>query len=201
MDKVLEYKEKVSLKLERYEKIVELEKQTGVDKFYIFVVGALLAGVLLFVIGGEELVVGLVGFIYPAYMSFKALSTPGTDDDTQWLTYWVVYAFFNLTESVTDLILSWCVLLSSPYATGRYILSLTSLFFSPWQDPVLLLLQDRFPRLGLPPEHAGLHGHLQQLHQAAHRAPRDPDRLGAQVGHGRRQDGCQQGAVSGTPAR
>ncbi|EGZ17630.1 hypothetical protein PHYSODRAFT_354597 [Phytophthora sojae] len=107
MDKVLEYKEKISAKLERYEKIVELEKQTGVDKFYIFCVGALLAGILLFVVGGEELVVGLVGFIYPAYMSFKAINTPGTGDDTQWLTYWVVYAFFNLTESITDLVLSW----------------------------------------------------------------------------------------------
>lgn len=82
MDKVLEYKEKISAKLERYEKIVELEKQTGVDKFYIFCVGALLAGILLFVVGGEELVVGLVGFIYPAYMSFKAINTPGTGDDT-----------------------------------------------------------------------------------------------------------------------
>ncbi|KAH7484656.1 hypothetical protein PRIC1_003971 [Phytophthora ramorum] len=107
MDKVLEYKEKISAKLERYEKIVELEKATGVDKFYIFCVGALLAGILLFVVGGEELVVGLVGFIYPAYMSFKAINTPGTGDDTQWLTYWVVYAFFNLTESLTDLVLSW----------------------------------------------------------------------------------------------
>ncbi|GMF18258.1 unnamed protein product [Phytophthora lilii] len=106
MDKLLEYKEKISAKLERYEKVVELEKQTGVDKFYIFCVGALLAGILLFVVGGEELVVGLVGFIYPAYMSFKAINTPGTGDDTQWLTYWVVYAFFNLTESVTDLVLS-----------------------------------------------------------------------------------------------
>ncbi|EEY61946.1 uncharacterized protein PITG_13919 [Phytophthora infestans T30-4] len=107
MDKLLEYKEKISAKLERYDKIVELEKQTGVDKFYIFCVGALLAGILLFVVGGEELVVGLVGFIYPAYMSFKAINTPGTTDDTQWLTYWVVYSFFNLTESITDLVLSW----------------------------------------------------------------------------------------------
>ncbi|EEY54975.1 uncharacterized protein PITG_08554 [Phytophthora infestans T30-4] len=39
MDKLLEYKEKISAKLERYDKIVELEKQTGVDKFYIFCVG------------------------------------------------------------------------------------------------------------------------------------------------------------------
>ncbi|TDH66923.1 hypothetical protein CCR75_001902 [Bremia lactucae] len=107
MDKVMEYKDKISAKLERYDKIVELEKQTGIDKFYIFCVVTVLVGIILFVVGGEDLVVGLVGFIYPAYMSFKAINTPGTGDDTQWLTYWVVYSFFNLTESVTDLVLSW----------------------------------------------------------------------------------------------
>lgn len=109
MDKALEYKENISKRLERYEKIVELEKQTGIDKFYIFVAGAVLSGILLFVIGGAQLVVSLVGFIYPAYQSFKAISTPNAEDDTQWLTYWVVYAFFNITESVTDLVLSWWV--------------------------------------------------------------------------------------------
>ncbi|CAI5712585.1 unnamed protein product [Peronospora destructor] len=87
MDMLLEYKEKISAKLERYDKCSR--------------------GVLLFVAGGEELVVGLVGFIYPAYVSFKAINTPGTVDDTQWLTYWVIYAFFNLTESITNLLLSW----------------------------------------------------------------------------------------------
>ena len=107
MDKLTEYKDKISAKLEQYEKLVDLEKQTGVDKFCIFCTLTLLAGIVLFVAGGEELVVGLVGFIYPAYMSFKAINTPGPVDDTQWLTYWVVYAFFNLTESITDLVLSW----------------------------------------------------------------------------------------------
>ncbi|DBA00107.1 TPA: hypothetical protein N0F65_000398 [Lagenidium giganteum] len=107
MDKLLEYKDSISKRLERYEKIVELEKQTGVDKFYIFCAGAVLAGILLFVVGGANLVVNLVGFVYPAYMSFKALSSPGENDDTQWLTYWVVYAFFNITEQFTDILLSW----------------------------------------------------------------------------------------------
>ncbi|TMW62564.1 hypothetical protein Poli38472_005182 [Pythium oligandrum] len=107
MDKVMEYKEKITKRLERYDKIVELEQQTGVDKFYIFLVLALLSGVLLFVVGGAQLLTNLIGFIYPAYQSFKALSTASTSDDTQWLTYWVVYAFFNLTEEITDVILSW----------------------------------------------------------------------------------------------
>jgi receptor expression-enhancing protein 5/6 len=58
-------------------------------------------------VGGENLIVNLVGFIYPAYMSFKAISSNTINDDTQWLTYWVVYAFFNITESITDILFSW----------------------------------------------------------------------------------------------
>lgn len=41
----------------------------------------------------------LVGWGFPAYLSFKALETPQANDDVQWLTYWVVFGFFNLTES------------------------------------------------------------------------------------------------------
>ena len=42
----------------------------------------------------------LVGWALPAYLSFKALGTPGTRDDIQWLTYWVVFGFFNFVESL-----------------------------------------------------------------------------------------------------
>jgi len=49
----------------------------------------------------------LVGFIYPAYCSFKAIKSEDKEDDTQWLTYWVVYAFFVVVESLTDLLLHW----------------------------------------------------------------------------------------------
>ena len=41
----------------------------------------------------------LVGWGFPAYLSFKALETPQANDDVQWLTYWVVFGFFNLIES------------------------------------------------------------------------------------------------------
>ncbi|CAL5229284.1 g12581 [Coccomyxa viridis] len=43
-----------------------------------------------------------LGFAYPTYASYKALLTPGTADDHQWLTYWVVYGFLETAESIIE---------------------------------------------------------------------------------------------------
>mmetsp|Transcript_20946 Transcript_20946/g.45824 ORF Transcript_20946/g.45824 Transcript_20946/m.45824 type:complete len:154 (-) Transcript_20946:796-1257(-) len=45
--------------------------------------------------------------VYPIYASFKALSSRGTDDDTQWLTYWVVYACLTTIEAAGTLVINW----------------------------------------------------------------------------------------------
>jgi len=45
------------------------------------------------------LIVDLVGFVYPAYESFKSMDS-GSQDDTQWLTYWVVFSFVSIFESL-----------------------------------------------------------------------------------------------------
>jgi len=47
----------------------------------------------------------LVGFLYPVYASFKALKTRETEDDTQWLTYWVVYGCLQVLESFLGFII------------------------------------------------------------------------------------------------
>lgn len=39
--------------------------------------------------------------------SIKAIESPNKDDDTQWLTYWVVYGFFGVGEFFSDIFLSW----------------------------------------------------------------------------------------------
>lgn len=31
----------------------------------------------------------LIGYALPAYLSLQAIETPSTNDDKQWLTYWV----------------------------------------------------------------------------------------------------------------
>ncbi|EAU30537.1 conserved hypothetical protein [Aspergillus terreus NIH2624] len=85
--------------LSKYPVLNNLERQSSVPKVYV-VLG--LVGIYFFLvffnIAGEFLV-NLAGFIIPAYYSLNALFTAGTADDTQWLTYWVVYALFTVLES------------------------------------------------------------------------------------------------------
>ncbi|KAJ6669723.1 hypothetical protein lerEdw1_000272 [Lerista edwardsae] len=40
-------------------------------------------------------------------IEIKAIESPNKDDDTQWLTYWVVYGIFSIAEFFSDIFLSW----------------------------------------------------------------------------------------------
>jgi len=71
------------------------------------VVGATAAVLIIAVLlgFGPNALTNLIGFAYPIYASFKALKTDGQDDDTHWLTYWVVFGFFTLAESLVSVFL------------------------------------------------------------------------------------------------
>jgi len=84
-----------------------VESKTGVPRKYLL--GGCFGFILLYVIVGyaSSFIVNLIGFLYPAYASVKAIESSEKDDDTQWLTYWVVYAAFSFLEYFSDLLLSW----------------------------------------------------------------------------------------------
>jgi receptor expression-enhancing protein 5/6 len=83
------------------------EEKTGIDRLYIFV-GSLMMLAIYLVFGlGQQLVCNIVGFVYPAYQSMKALESPKKEDDSKWLTYWVVFAVFTIIEFFSDYIVCW----------------------------------------------------------------------------------------------
>ena len=75
-----------------------------------YIVGIIVALCILLVLAGygQHAVSDFIGIIYPAYMSFKAVETPNPHDDTQWLTYWVVWTYLRVFRYyILDHLLSW----------------------------------------------------------------------------------------------
>jgi len=88
--------------LSKYPALNNFESQTSVPKVYVVLgLGVLYFFLVFFNIAGEFLV-NTAGFALPAYFSLEALFTSGQADDTQWLVYWVVFAFLTVLESAVN---------------------------------------------------------------------------------------------------
>lgn len=83
------------------------QETTKVPKEHLVVgVGALVIVIIFFGVGAGSLC-SVVGFCYPAFKSFEAIETKVKGDDTQWLVYWVIFAFFSIIEVFVDFLLYW----------------------------------------------------------------------------------------------
>jgi receptor expression-enhancing protein 5/6 len=83
---------------------VIVEKHTGIPaKIILPILGACCFIVLIGYL--ESYITTAVGTIYPIYWSLKALETEGQNDDSQWLTYWIVFALFTFIDQFSGFIL------------------------------------------------------------------------------------------------
>ncbi|XP_023785827.1 receptor expression-enhancing protein 3 [Cyanistes caeruleus] len=73
------------------------------------------------------------GMLYPAYYSYKAVKTKNVKEYVRWMMYWIVFALYTVTETITDLTVSWFPLyyelkiafviwLLSPYTRGASLI-------------------------------------------------------------------------------
>ncbi|PVU96883.1 hypothetical protein BB559_002225 [Furculomyces boomerangus] len=93
--------------LSQYSQLSKIESTTKVPK--VFITLGFSAVVFLFILLniGSRFIVNFIGFGYSAFASIRAIESPGKDDDTQWLTYWVVYGLLNLVEHFSSFVLYW----------------------------------------------------------------------------------------------
>jgi receptor expression-enhancing protein 5/6 len=103
-EKAQNYLGALDKELSKYPALNNLEQQAGVPKAYAALgLGALYFFLIVFNLGGQ-LLTNIAGFVIPGYYSLAALFTHNTADDTQWLTYWVVFAFFTVLESFINIV-------------------------------------------------------------------------------------------------
>eukprot|EP00091_Calanus_sinicus_P007938 TRINITY_DN1931_c0_g1_i4.p1 TRINITY_DN1931_c0_g1~~TRINITY_DN1931_c0_g1_i4.p1 ORF type:complete len:205 (+),score=68.47 TRINITY_DN1931_c0_g1_i4:175-789(+) len=87
--------------------LAKAEKKTGLDRLLLCGLGVTFITFWLCLGYGAELVCGVIGFLYPAYESVKALHESGREIEKRWLTYWVVFAFFHVLEFFSDHLVWW----------------------------------------------------------------------------------------------
>ncbi len=106
-DQIVAYLDQLDKLLAKFPAVVQFEKKTKVPKAYAATSAFLVFGLFIFFNVGASLLTNILGFVYPAYASFKAIESSNKADDTQWLTYWCVFGFLNLLEYFSDFLLYW----------------------------------------------------------------------------------------------
>jgi len=106
-DKLNYYLSQVDKELSKYPLLVRLEQQTTVPKAYSVLAVGLIFVIFVFFNLFAGFLTNVLGWVIPAYFSLRALETPSTGDDVQWLTYWTVYGSLQIVETFSDMILYW----------------------------------------------------------------------------------------------
>ena len=106
-NKLLQTKSKNTEKKEEEEKTYSLlekwnehmsiiESKTGIKGIYVILI-LIISLLLVYYNIFDTIITNLIGFLYPAFCTMKAIET-NSNEDKQWLTYWVCFACFSIFD-------------------------------------------------------------------------------------------------------
>jgi len=104
---IKEWLQTVRTKCDRFPVFQQIEDSISLPKEYVAILSAAVAALLVFFCMGAGSLCNVAGFVYPAWKSFQAIESSVRGDDTQWLIYWIIYAFFSILEVFDDFLLYW----------------------------------------------------------------------------------------------
>ncbi|XP_055937466.1 receptor expression-enhancing protein 5-like [Argiope bruennichi] len=84
----------------------KVEDFSGIERRKIVLTTCFILAAMIIIGYGAQIICNGIGFAYPAYASILAIESRNKDDDTCWLTYWVVFAGLSLIEFFSDFILA-----------------------------------------------------------------------------------------------
>nr|CAX75651.1 Receptor expression-enhancing protein 6 [Schistosoma japonicum] len=109
MEKLKCYQSRFAESLEKKNVVTDFlslcETRSGISKLYLAYGGIAFLTLYLVIGYGTDILTLLVGALYPAYQSVKAIETHEKEDDTKWLTYWVVFASVQPFEACTAMMI------------------------------------------------------------------------------------------------
>ena len=86
--------------------IKDFAKKAGVDSGVLLAAGGIVLSVVTLLVFGATILTLLITVLYPAAKSIQALETENTDDDKEWLTYWIIFGIFTLMDDFLGFLLS-----------------------------------------------------------------------------------------------
>lgn len=78
------YNAQLDKELSKIPQLNQFQAATGVPKTYLALGGGAFFIIMIFFNFAGKLLSNVLGWVYPSYRSFKALESPGHDDDKQW---------------------------------------------------------------------------------------------------------------------
>lgn len=84
----------------------DLARTAGVETGVIVGAGLLVTLLVTFILFGSSILTLSITVIYPSIKSIQALESHGTQDDKEWLTYWIIFGLFSLIDDCCGCILN-----------------------------------------------------------------------------------------------